>query len=66
MALHHKVLAWRRVPTDNSNLGESARATEPVVMQAIFSLSTNPVTSSPDPEAQVCMYLQLKSYGLYA
>lgn len=52
--LGHTVLAWRLVPTNNYNLGESAKAVEPHIEQVFISLSSSPVTSSPDPEAQVC------------
>jgi glutamate synthase domain-containing protein 1 len=52
--LGHTVLAWRLVPTNNYNLGESAKAVEPHIAQVFISLSSSPVTSSPDPEAQVC------------
>lgn len=51
--LGHSVLAWRRVPTCNADLGESAKATEPHVEQCFLSKSAAPVTTSPDPEAQV-------------
>ncbi len=51
--LGHTVLAWRLVPTNNYNLGESAKAVEPHIEQVFISLSSSPVTSSPDPEAQV-------------
>ena len=51
--LGHSVLAWRRVPTSNGALGESAKATEPHVEQCFLSKSATPVTTSPDPEAQV-------------
>ena len=51
--LGHTVLAWRLVPTNNYSLGESAKAVEPHIEQVFISLSSSPVTSSPDPEAQV-------------
>ena len=51
--LGHSVLAWRLVPTHNHDLGESAKAVEPHIEQVFLSLSSSPVTSSPDPEAQV-------------
>lgn len=35
--LGHKVLTWRRVPTDNSGLGQSALKTEPVVEQVFLT-----------------------------
>ena len=51
--LGHDVLAWRRVPTCDEGLGESAKATEPQIEQCFLSRSRAPVTSSPDPDAQV-------------
>ena len=51
--LGHDVLAWRRVPTCDDGLGESAKATEPQIEQCFLSRSRAPVTSSPDPDAQV-------------
>ena len=57
--LGHTVLAWRLVPTTNYDLGESAKAVEPHIEQVFISLSSSPVTSSPDPEAQVCIFLPL-------
>src|SRR5260370_25946732 len=37
-----KLLGWRTVPTDNSSLGETARASEPLVRQGVFGRhSTN-------------------------
>ena len=53
MELGHSVLAWRRVPTDNSSIGPAALSTEPVVEQVFVSTSSSPVTSSPKAEAQV-------------
>ena len=47
------MLAWRLVPTSNHSLGESSKAVEPHIEQVFISLSSSPVTSSPDPEAQV-------------
>ncbi|MFP4262974.1 MAG: glutamate synthase large subunit [Halomonas sp.] len=35
--LGHRLLAWRRVPTDNRGLGRTALASEPVVMQAFVA-----------------------------
>lgn len=51
--LGHTVLTWRRVPTNNAGLGDSAKATEPLVEQCFLSKSSSPQTTSPDPEAQV-------------
>ena len=53
--LGHSVLAWRSVPTHNADLGQSAKATEPRMEQCFLSASAAPVTTSPDPDAQVCM-----------
>jgi len=50
--LGHDVLAWRRVPTCDEGLGESAKATEPQIEQCFLARSRAPVTSSPDPDAQ--------------
>lgn len=49
--LGHPLLGWRRVPTDGSSLGASARATEPVVAHAFFGPSTSPIAASKDPDA---------------
>lgn len=49
-SLGHDVLGWRRVPTDNSDLGKSALDTEPVVEQVFVSKSTQ---SKADFEQQV-------------
>lgn len=62
--LGHTVLAWRLVPTTNYDLGESAKAVEPHIEQVFISLSSSPVTSSPDPEAQVCVFLPLDALFL--
>ncbi len=53
--LGHTVLTWRRVPTNNAGLGDSAKATEPLVEQCFLSKSGAPQTTSPDPEAQACI-----------
>ncbi|KAM6583491.1 hypothetical protein CsatB_010493 [Cannabis sativa] len=39
-SLGHTVLGWRRVPTDNSGLGNFALMTEPVIEQVFLSPST--------------------------
>ena len=62
--LGHTVLAWRLVPTTNYDLGESAKAVEPHIEQVFISLSSSPVTSSPDPEAQVCIRPPLDAFFL--
>ncbi|EHA8586599.1 glutamate synthase 1 [Cocos nucifera] len=43
-SLGHVVLGWRPVPTDNTDLGESARQTEPIIEQVFL-------TSSPKSSA---------------
>lgn len=62
--LGHTVLAWRLVPTTNYNLGESAKAVEPHIEQVFISLSASPVTSSPDPEAQVWLLTLPRSISI--
>ena len=39
-SLGHVVLGWRPVPTDNSDLGESALETEPVIEQVFVTKSS--------------------------
>ena len=51
--LGHKVLAWRKVPTDPSNVGPSALATQPVVEQLFLSLSSQDTYGQTDVEQQV-------------
>ena len=53
--LGHTVLAWRPVPTNNADLGQSAKSTEPRMEQCFLSASAAPVTTSSDPDAQVCI-----------
>jgi glutamate synthase (NADPH/NADH) len=48
--LGHTVLGWRRVPTDNSGLGQSAVDTEPVIEQVFVTKSAS---SKADFERQV-------------
>ncbi|CAN6345929.1 unnamed protein product [Urochloa humidicola] len=43
-SLGHNVIGWRRVPTDNSDLGKAALDTEPVVEQVFVSKSTHSKT----------------------
>lgn len=50
-ALGHTVLGWRRIKTDNSDLGKSAIQTEPVIEQVFLTSST---LSKIDFESQVC------------
>lgn len=49
-SLGHTVLGWRRVPTDNTDLGQSALQTEPVVEQVFLT---------PAPESQVDLEQQV-------
>ncbi|MGM0703678.1 MAG: glutamate synthase large subunit [Pseudomonadota bacterium] len=46
--LGHRLLAWRRVPTDNRGLGRTALESEPVVMQAFFAPETPPAPEALD------------------
>uniref|UniRef100_A0A0E0A2K2 glutamate synthase (NADH) n=1 Tax=Oryza glumipatula TaxID=40148 RepID=A0A0E0A2K2_9ORYZ len=48
--LGHTVLGWRRVPTDNSGLGQSAVDTEPVIEQVFVTKSAS---SKADFERQM-------------
>ncbi|TVT97435.1 hypothetical protein EJB05_57316, partial [Eragrostis curvula] len=54
--LGHVVLGWRRVPTDNSDLGISALETEPVIEQVFVSKSSR---SSADFEQQMYILRRL-------
>lgn len=49
-SLGHTVLGWRLVPTDNMDLGESARQTEPIIEQVFLTSSPK---SSADFEQQM-------------
>jgi glutamate synthase (NADPH/NADH) len=59
-SLGHTVLGWRSVPTDNSDLGKSARQTEPVVEQVFLTPTPR---SKVDLERQVifpsCVYSKI-------
>ncbi|KAK3138054.1 hypothetical protein QOZ80_5AG0363860 [Eleusine coracana subsp. coracana] len=55
-SLGHAVLGWRRVPTDNSDLGRSALETEPVIEQVFVSKSS---CSSVDFEQQMYILRRL-------
>ncbi|XP_078168767.1 NADH-dependent glutamate synthase 1 isoform X1 [Carex rostrata] len=44
-SLGHTVLGWRAVPTDNSDLGQSALDTEPVIEQAFLTKSPKSTAS---------------------
>ncbi|KAL6848634.1 hypothetical protein ACP4OV_021217 [Aristida adscensionis] len=54
--LGHVVLGWRRVPTDNSDLGQSALDTEPVIEQVFVSKSSR---SKADFEQQMYILQRL-------
>jgi hypothetical protein len=54
------------VPTNNAALGQSAKATEPRIEQCFLSASSNPVTTSPDPDAQVDHPFSLSPLSLNA
>jgi glutamate synthase (NADPH/NADH) len=55
-SLGHSILGWRQVPTDNSDLGESARSTEPAIQQVFLTKSS---ISKDDFEQQVIHELSL-------
>ncbi|OEL30733.1 Glutamate synthase 2 [NADH], chloroplastic [Dichanthelium oligosanthes] len=55
-SLGHDVLGWRRVPTDNSDLGKAALDTEPVIEQVFVSKSTH---SKADFEQQMYILRRL-------
>jgi glutamate synthase (NADPH/NADH) len=48
--LGHDIIGWRGVPTDNSDLGNQALDTEPVIEQVFVSKS---IHSKADFEQQV-------------
>jgi glutamate synthase (NADH) len=52
-SLGHVILGWRLVPTDNSDLGESALETEPVIEQVFVTKSSR---SEAEFEQQVIPY----------
>lgn len=49
-SLGHSILGWRQVPTDNSDLGQAALDTEPVIEQVFLTKSSK---SKADFEQQV-------------
>lgn len=49
-SLGHTILGWRLVPTDNSDLGESALDTEPAIEQVFLTKSSR---SNAEFEQQV-------------
>ena len=52
-SLGHEVLGWRRVPTDSTDVGPSALATEPVIEQLFLSNSSQSTYAKADAEQQV-------------
>ena len=50
--LGHDVLGWREVPTDPTDVGPSALATQPVVEQIFLSKSSQETYSHTDAEQQ--------------
>ncbi|KAM1162644.1 hypothetical protein ACFX2B_001585 [Malus domestica] len=55
-SLGHTVLGWRSVPTDNSDLGNSALQTEPVIEQVFLAATP---TTKVDVERQVFFFHSL-------
>lgn len=53
--LGHKVLAIRKVQTDHSELGDSAKMTEPLIEQIFFSKSASGKTAHLETEQQACI-----------
>lgn len=53
-SLGHTILGWRRVKTDNSDLGDSALQTEPIIEQVFLTAST---WSTAGFEQQVCLFV---------
>ena len=51
--LGHEVLGWRKVPTDPTDVGPSALATQPVVEQLFLTLSRQETYGQTDIEQQV-------------
>eukprot|EP00897_Mesotaenium_endlicherianum_P000426 jgi/Mesen1/10384/ME000081S09774 len=57
----HKVLGWRRVRTNNADLGQSALDTEPIVEQVFLTKATD---SSLDFEQQMYVLRRLSAVSL--
>ena len=51
--LGHEILGWRKVPTDPTDVGPSALATQPVVEQLFLSNSCQETYCHTDAEQQV-------------
>jgi glutamate synthase (NADPH/NADH) len=62
-SLGHVILGWRRVPTDNSDLGESALQTEPVIEQVFLTKSSS---SEADFEQQLYILRRLSILSIRA
>ncbi|EPS62791.1 hypothetical protein M569_11998, partial [Genlisea aurea] len=62
-SLGHKVIGWRRVPTDNSGLGNAALQTEPVIEQVFLTASPR---SKADLEQQMYILRRLSMVALRA
>jgi len=58
-SLGHVILGWRPVPTDNSDLGESALETEPAIEQVFITKSSR---SEAEFEQQVIHEFTIWSY----
>ncbi|CAN6444676.1 unnamed protein product [Victoria cruziana] len=62
-SLGHQVLGWRRVPTDNTGLGESALNTEPVIEQVFLTASPR---SKVDIERQMYILRRVSMVAIRA
>lgn len=62
-SLGHDVLGWRLVPTDNTDLGNSARQTEPVIEQVFLTPSPR---SSGDLEQQMYVLRRISMVAIRA
>ncbi|CAL9198032.1 unnamed protein product [Musa hybrid cultivar] len=62
-SLGHVVLGWRPVPTDNRDLGESARQTEPLIEQVFLTPSPR---SSADFEQQMYILRRVSMVAIRA
>lgn len=62
-SLGHSILGWRQVPTDNSDLGESALDTEPAIQQVFLTKSS---ISKADFEQQLFILRRLSIISIRA
>ncbi|KAH7853867.1 hypothetical protein Vadar_007472 [Vaccinium darrowii] len=62
-SLGHTVLGWRSVPTDNSELGKSAKETEPVIEQVFLTPTTR---SKADFEQQLYILRRVSMVSIRA